>query len=51
MSEKHDRGTALRRRNPPRDDRGERTPKGVRNLVGRAADLKRGQSVLTVNDC
>ena len=50
MSEKHDRGAALRRRNPPRhdrdhDDHGERTPKGVRYLVGRVTDLRRGTSM------
>jgi len=47
MPEKRDRRAALRRRNPPRDaeNRGEITPRGVRYLVGRAADLKRGQSL------
>jgi nitrite reductase/ring-hydroxylating ferredoxin subunit len=51
MSEKHDRGAALRRRNPPRHDRddhsghGERMPKAVRYLVGRVTDVKRGASM------
>ena len=38
MSEKHDRGAPLRRRNPVHGDRGERTVTGVRYLVGRAAE-------------
>ena len=45
MSEKHDRGAPLRRRISPRGDRGEHTPKGVRYLVGRVADVKRGESM------
>jgi nitrite reductase/ring-hydroxylating ferredoxin subunit len=48
MSDKHDRGASLRRRHPPRDDRkqgAEPTSKGVRYLVGRTVDLKRGESM------
>jgi nitrite reductase/ring-hydroxylating ferredoxin subunit len=48
MSDKHDRGASLRRRHPPRDDRERRaepTSKGVRYLVGRTVDLKRGESM------
>jgi nitrite reductase/ring-hydroxylating ferredoxin subunit len=48
MSDKHDRGASLRRRHPPRADREQRaepTSKGVRYLVGRTVDLKRGESM------
>jgi nitrite reductase/ring-hydroxylating ferredoxin subunit len=45
MSQKHDRGAPLRRRNQPPRDGGEPAAKGVRYLVGRATDVKRGESM------
>ena len=45
MPEKHDRGAALRRKHPPRRKRASGNISSLRYLVGRAADLKQGESM------